>query len=107
MALGASYIRVSLYSDWGVICTIADKLQSDNSPHSLTSMCAVSDIVSAIAMVHSTKAQAYCLYQWTEKEGTGSIFLSLLFFKYLLYFIYINPKTHWSLPQMPLGTARH
>ena len=26
-------------------------------------------IVSKIAMVHSTKAQAYCPYQWTEKEG--------------------------------------
>src|SRR5260221_10797607 len=37
-------VQVSLYSDWGVICTIADKLQSDFSPHSLTSVCAVSDI---------------------------------------------------------------
>src|SRR5258708_18917415 len=35
-----------------------------------------------------------------KREGTGSIFLSLLLFsKYLLYFIYVNPKTHWSLPQ--------
>src|SRR5258705_3094885 len=62
--------------------------------------------------IHSTKAQAYyCPYQWTvrERRGTGlcsSSFL-LFFFKYFLYFVYVDPKTHWSLPQMPLGTARH
>src|SRR6266481_5431990 len=26
---------------------------------------------------------------------------------YFLYFVYVDPKTHWSLPQMPLGTASH
>jgi len=63
------------------------------------------------ATVHSTKAQAYCPYQWTERgEGTGScsyVLLLFFFFKYLLYFVYVDPKTHWSLPQMSLGTARH
>jgi len=25
----------------------------------------------------------------------------------VLSFVFVDPKTHWSLPQMPLGTARH
>jgi len=41
-----------------------------------------------------------------EGELSSSSFL-LFFFKYFLYFVYVDPKTHWSLPQMPLGTARH
>src|SRR5258708_33761453 len=31
-------------------------------------------------MVHSTKAQAYCLYQWTEKEGGDWVNLLVFFF---------------------------
>src|SRR5258707_3792398 len=45
----------------------------------------------------------------SERKETGlssSSFL-LFFFKYFLYFVFVDPKTHWSLPQMPLGTARH
>src|SRR5260370_27390664 len=41
-----------------------------------------------------------------EGELSSSSFL-LFFFKYFKYFVYVDPKTHWSLPQMPLGTARH
>src|SRR5258707_9650316 len=50
------YVRVSLYSDWGVICTIADKLQSDFSPHSKTSVCAVSDVSCASTLKPSLRA---------------------------------------------------
>src|SRR5260221_14177591 len=36
------------------------------------------------AMVHSTKAQAYCPYQWTEKEGGDWVILLVFFLSFLL-----------------------
>ncbi len=44
--------------------------------------------------------------QW-EREDWVNLFSSSFFFKYFLYFIYVDPKTCWSLPQTHLGTARH
>src|SRR5260221_13739149 len=49
-------------------------------------------------------------FPWSSKREEGELCSSsflLFFFKYFLYFVYVDPKTHWSLPQMPLGTARH
>ncbi len=52
---------------------------------------------------------------WTERREGGKDSLSarssllnlLLKALLVLSFVFVDPKTHWSLPQMPLGTARH